>query len=171
MPTMKSRVAPRAMLAGLLAVMIATSGNGAGAPSRTGEAELRASLDRLALAWNTPDAAAWAGEYWPEGELVNILGTVLPGAESVRDRTAEILAGPFRGSHFEYVIRKLRFIGQDVAIVDTDITISSYRGVAAIPPTSPGVLLTRMKHVYERRHGSWHIVASQNTAVVPAAHP
>jgi uncharacterized protein (TIGR02246 family) len=171
MPALQPRVAPRTMLAGLLAVMVATGSYGAGVQSRPGEVEVRASLERLALAWNTPDAAAWAREYWPEGELVNILGTVLPGAASVRDRTAEILAGPFRGSRFDYAIRSIRFIGHDVAIIDTDITISGYRGVAAIAPTSPGELLTRMKHVYERRHGSWRIVASQNTAVSPAPQP
>ena len=134
------------------------------------ERPLRQSLDRLAQAWNTADASMWADEYWPQGELVNILGGIMPNAAAIRDRHAEILAGPFKGSHFESTARRIQFLGADVAIVDTDIRVTKFR---ALPPgavaTSPGVLLTRMKHVYQRRDGIWHIVSSQNTAVLPGA--
>ena len=129
---------------------------------------VRASAERIAQAWNSSDANRWAAEYWPDGELINILGMVLPGADTVRGRTAEILAGPFKGSHFAYTIRSVRFIGANAIVLDTDISITGFR---SLPPgtqaTQPGELRTRMKHVYERRHGSWRIVASQNTAVVP----
>jgi uncharacterized protein (TIGR02246 family) len=134
------------------------------------ERPIRQSLDRLAQGWNTADAAMWASEYWPQGELVNILGGIMPNPEAIRDRHAEILAGPFKGSHFESTVRRIQFLGADVAIVDTDIRVTQFR---ALPPgavaTSPGVLLTRMKHVYQRRDGVWRIAASQNTAVLPSA--
>ncbi|APG05534.1 hypothetical protein BJI69_17590 [Luteibacter rhizovicinus DSM 16549] len=132
------------------------------------EKPLRASLDRLANAWNTSDGAMWAHEYWPEGELVNILGGVMPNAEAIRERHTAVLEGPFKGSHFESTVRRIQFLDPDVAIVDTDIRVTHFR---ALPPgavaTSPGVLLTRMKHVYQRRDGTWRIIASQNTAVLP----
>jgi uncharacterized protein (TIGR02246 family) len=133
------------------------------------EQPLRQSLDRLAQAWNTADAAMWAGEYWPEGELINILGGIMPNPAAIRARHGEVLAGPFKGSHFESTVRRILFLGADVAIVDTDIRVTRFR---ALPPgavaTSPGVLLTRMKHVYQRREGIWRIAASQNTAVLPS---
>lgn len=132
------------------------------------EKPLRESLDRLAQAWNTADGAMWAHEYWPEGELVNILGGIMPNAEAIRERHTAVLEGPFKGSHFEYTVRHIQFLGPDVAIVDTDIRVTHFRvlprGAVA---TSPGVLLTRMKHVYQRRDGTWRIIASQNTAVLP----
>ncbi|WP_213947531.1 SgcJ/EcaC family oxidoreductase [Luteibacter sp. dw_328] len=141
------------------------------APSKAdalAEKPLRESLDRLAQAWNTGDGAMWANEYWPEGELVNILGGVMPNAEAIRERHTAVLAGPFKGSHFESTVRHIQFLGPDVAVVDTDIRVTHFqalpRGAVA---TSPGVLLTRMKHVYQRREGTWHIIASQNTAVLP----
>src|SRR5450631_3821320 len=81
---------------------------------------VRESVERLAQAWNTSDANRWAAEYWPDGELINVLGTVLAGADQVRDRTAEILVGPFRGSHFAFIVRSIRFVGTDAVIVDTD---------------------------------------------------
>jgi uncharacterized protein (TIGR02246 family) len=132
------------------------------------EKAIRESLDRLAQAWNTGDGAMWAREYWPEGELVNILGGVMPDAEAIRERHSAVLAGPFKGSHFESTVRRIRFLGPDVAIVDTDIRVTNFhalpRGAVA---TSPGVLLTRMKHVYQLRESSWRILSSQNTAVLP----
>jgi uncharacterized protein (TIGR02246 family) len=132
------------------------------------EKPFRDSLDRLAQAWNTADGAMWANEYWPEGELVNILGGVMPNAEAIRERHSAVLAGPFKGSHFESTVRHIQFLGPDVAIVDTDIRVTNFhalpRGAVA---TSPGLLLTRMKHVYQRRDGTWRIIASQNTAVLP----
>lgn len=136
------------------------------------EKPLRQSLDRLAQAWNTADAQMWADEYWPQGELINILGGIMPNPTAIRERHAAVLAGPFKGSHFESTVRRILFLGPDVAIVDTDIRVTQFR---ALPPgavaTSPGLLLTRMKHVYQRRDGVWRIAASQNTAVLPSAKP
>ncbi|SFS03734.1 conserved hypothetical protein [Dyella sp. OK004] len=132
------------------------------------ERPLRESLERLAQAWNTADAVMWASEYWPEGESINILGGIMHDPAAIRDRHGEIFAGPFKGSHFESKVRRIQFAGADVAIVDADVRVTQFH---ALPPgivaTSPGVLLTRLKHVYQRRDGRWRISASQNTAVLP----
>lgn len=134
------------------------------------ETAVRASMQRLEDAWNTSNAEAWAGEYWPEGELINIRGDVLSGSSPVRDQTAKILAGPFKGSRFKYAVRNLRYIGADVVIADTDILVTGYPGLPpGIAATSTGQLRTRMKHIYERRQGRWHIIASQNTLVASDA--
>jgi uncharacterized protein (TIGR02246 family) len=130
------------------------------------ESGIRTSLERLAAGWNAPNADAWGKEYWPEGELINVLGLLYASPAEIRDRTAEILAGPFLGSHFAFTVRRIRFIGADAAIVDTDITVTGFHGLPGISATQQNELATRMKHVYERRQGEWRIVASQNTAVV-----
>ena len=145
----------------------------ASAPGYAGNAAdtaVRQSLERLAEAWNTSKAEAWATQYWPEGELINIRGDVLSGPSQVRDQTAKILAGPFKGSTFTYVVRNLRYISREVVIADTDVLVTGFQGLPpGIAATSPGELRTRMKHVYERRHGSWRIIASQNTMVISNA--
>ena len=156
----------------LFGLMVATAASPAIAAvaahaSPPDESGIRASLEHLASGWNAPNADVWAAEYWPDGELINILGVIYVSPADIRDRTAQILAGPFRGSHFDFVVRRIRFIGTDAAIVDTDITITGFHGISGILPTRPNELLTRMKHIYERRHGQWRVVASQNTAVVP----
>ena len=144
--------------------------SGCGATARaehTDEREIRASLDRLAQAWNSANADEWAKEYWSDGELINILGVLYSGPTNIGARTAEILAGPFHGSHFGFAVRSIRFIGADSVVADTDITITDFRGLPGIQPTRPGELVSRMKHVYARRQGIWRIAASQNTAVAP----
>jgi uncharacterized protein (TIGR02246 family) len=131
---------------------------------------VRQSMQRLAEAWNASKAEAWASEYWPEGELINIRGDLLSGPSQVRDQTAKILAGPFKGSHFTFVVRNLRCIGTNVAIADIDIVVTGFHGLpSGIAATSAGELRTRMKYVYERRHSNWRIIASQNTVVVASA--
>jgi uncharacterized protein (TIGR02246 family) len=151
----------------LCALLVATGANAAHA-GHANESGIRASLERLAYGWNTPDAEAWAKEYWADGELINVLGAIYITPAEIRDRTAEILVGPFRGSHFDFAIRRIRFIGTNAAVVDTDITVTGFHRLPGISPTKPNELVTRMKHIYERRHGIWRIVASQNTAVAPA---
>ena len=134
------------------------------------DAPLRASVQRLAGAWNAGNGDTWAAEFWPDGSLVNILGVVFPNAAAVGAVTNRILAGPFKGSTFAPVVRRVRFVGTSAAIVDADISVTNFR---ALPPgavaTSPGLLLTRFTYVYELRAGVWKIEAAQNTAVLPAA--
>lgn len=133
-------------------------------------AQLQASLERLALAWNAGDAAGWAAEFWPDGEQVNIIGAVLPSANVIRDRHAEVFAGPFKNSHYECEERRVLFLGSDFAMVDSTLRVTNFRGLpAGTVATSPGVLLTRMKLLYEHRDGHWRIASAQNTAVTPGA--
>jgi uncharacterized protein (TIGR02246 family) len=136
------------------------------------ELAISQSLERLADAWNTGDAALWAQEYWPTADSVNILGGLMADRLAIRDRHAEVFAGPFKGSHFEGSVRRIQFLGSEAAIVDVDIRVTRFQ---ALPPgtfaTSPGLLITRLKHVYQRREGAWRIAASQNTAVLPGAQP
>ena len=134
------------------------------------EAPLRDSIGRLAVAWNAGDGNQWAGEFWNDGSLINILGVVFPNAGAVATVTNQILAGPFKGSTFTPAVRRIRFIGTSAAIVDTDVSVTNFRG---LPPgavaTKPGLLLTRLTSVFENRGGVWRIEAAQNTSVLPSA--
>lgn len=136
------------------------------------EAPLRDAVQRLADAWNAGDGSRWGAEYWPDGSLINLLGVVFPDAQSVGAVTSRILAGPFKGSNFAPTVRRIRLIGNDAAIVDTDVSVTNFRG---LPPgavlTAPGLLLTRLTHVFQNRSGVWKIEASQNTSVLPAPSP
>lgn len=144
---------------------IAAPASATPAPS---DAAFLASVARLASAWDAGDGAAWGAEFWPDGSLINILGVVFPNEPAVAAVTSRILAGPFKGSTFAPTVERIRFLGADAAVVDTDIAVTNY---AFLPPgsvaTQPGLLLTRLTLVFERRLGIWKIEAAQNTSVLP----
>ena len=122
----------------------------------------------LDSSWARADAALWASHYTPDAEFINILGTLMPDVKSMRDRHHEIFQGVFRGSRHHGVLRRLRVLCPDAAIADVDVEVTGYK---ALPPgsvpTAPGVLRTRMRHMFARVGGTWKIVESQNTAVAP----
>jgi hypothetical protein len=99
-------------------------------------------------------------------------GALMTNRDALRARLDQIFRGVFRGSRHEGTLRHLRFLGPDAAAVDEDIEITRFASLpAGIRPTAPGVLRTRMRHVFQRTGGRWVIVSSQNTAVAPAQPP
>jgi len=79
-----------------------------------------------------------------------------------------IFAGIFKGSVVQQDISTLRFIGRDLAIVET------LNAVSGMPATSPGTspedkgrLRTRLLQVVARQGGEWKVVAYHNVDVKP----
>jgi uncharacterized protein (TIGR02246 family) len=142
---------------------------------RVGAAQSQASADDEALAvarrvvsnletaWNTGNGKAYAAEYWPDAELINIFGSVVEGQTQVSARMSEIFAGAFKGSHVTSTIRKVRRLGPSVIVVDTDQDNTGTVGPQASSERQP--VRTRLKNILERRNGLWRIVATQNTQV------
>ena len=137
---MKPRLLQYLFVACVLSMSVSASADA------SAERPIRQSIDRLAQAWTAADDAKWAAEYWPEGELVNILGDIMPNAAAVRDRTAQILAGPFKGSYFESSVRRIQLLGVDVAVVDTDIRLTNFRALQ--PGSKRRVILRNRRHRY-----------------------
>jgi len=119
-------------------------------------------------AWNRQDATAWTADYIPDADFVNIVGTVFTGREEIAQRHAAIFNTVFKGSHAEVTVRKLVFLGEDVAVVDTTHKVTNYQGLPpGVQATEPGLLRTQMKYVMQRVDGQWRIVAGQNTDEKP----
>lgn len=144
---------------------------GAQAPATAPDsARVVAVLAALDSAWHAADAGRWVAHYAPDARFVNIAGALMADRRALRARLDQIFRGVFRGSRHLGTLRHLRFLSRDVAVVDEDIEITGFTGLPpGIRPTQPGVLRTRMRHVFQRTGGRWLIVASQNTAVAPAA--
>jgi uncharacterized protein (TIGR02246 family) len=131
-------------------------------------ASIGAIVADLDSSWAHADAALWASYYTADAEFINILGMLMPDVKSMQARHHEIFQGVFRGSRHLGTLRRVRFLGPDAAIADVDVEVTGFK---ALPPgsvpTAPGVLRTRMRHIFARVGGTWKIVASQNTAVAP----
>jgi uncharacterized protein (TIGR02246 family) len=134
------------------------------------EAAIRQLVAAQAEAWNRHDAAAWSKDFAPDADFVNIVGTVFQGRPEIEKRHAGIFASIFKESRTQVTVRRLVFLGPEVAVVDTDHEVSGHSG---LPPgvqntDESGTLRTKMKYVMKKSAGKWQIAAAQNTDVKPA---
>jgi uncharacterized protein (TIGR02246 family) len=91
---------------------------------------------------------------------------VMYGAPAFAKRHSEILATFYKGTTKHHVIRRIRFVTRDVAIVDID---NEVRGVKTMPPgigvPTDGVVKTQLMEVFVRREGRWWVEAYHNVDV------
>jgi uncharacterized protein (TIGR02246 family) len=138
------------------------------APPVPKEASLaaQAMVDRFVESWNQADGAAYGENYWPDAELVDPSGAISKGQAAIVQEHVDLWAGIFKGSHISGKVRRIRMLGPTFMMVDFDAEVS---GVRHLPPGTPsdasGVLRNHLKHILERRHGVWKVVAAQNTFV------
>lgn len=157
-------------LAGVLSLVLVPMAARADKTHGKDEAAIRQLVAAQAEAWNRHDATAWSKDFAPDADFVNIVGTAFQGREEIEKRHAGIFAGIFKTSTTKVTVRRLVFLGPDVAIVDTDHEVTGHSG---LPPgvqntEESGTLRTRMKYVMKKVKGAWQIAAGQNTDVKPA---
>jgi uncharacterized protein (TIGR02246 family) len=147
----------------------------AGSPVTPGydEEKIRQIINDLGAAWNKGDAKAWVKNYAEDSDVINMLGVTLVGPQANQERHAALFAGIFKDSTLKTTIRRIRFIGGNmVAVVDTDLVLTGFSGLPpGIEAHPDGSLRMTMRHVLENDKGSWSILASQNTAVMPPRAP
>jgi len=166
-----TRTYPNApFLALVMSLMLAPALARADEPRSQDEAALRQLVAAQAEAWNRHDAAEWSKDFAPDADFVNIVGTVFQGRAEIEKRHASIFASIFKDSRTRVTVRRLMFLGPDVAVLDTEHEVTGHTG---LPPgvqntDDSGVLRTRMKYVMRKHGGKWQIVSGQNTDVKPA---
>jgi uncharacterized protein (TIGR02246 family) len=151
-------------LAALL--LLALSATPVLAQDDAGEAEIRAIVAAQVRAWNAGDGTAFAKDIAPEVSFTNLFGMVMYGAPTFAERQRQILATFYKGTTKHHVVRRIRFVTAEVAIVDID---NEVRGVKAMPAgiavPSDGVVRTQLMQVFVRRGGRWWIEAFHNVDV------
>jgi uncharacterized protein (TIGR02246 family) len=159
----------RASVQSLLPLLVLLSAACAGTNHAQSEADLRKLMAVQSEAWTRGDAKAWSRDFAPDSDFVNIVGSVFEGHDQIEERHAAIFASIFKGSQVKVTVRRIFFLGDDIAVVDTVHELSGY---IKLPPgvqnTEEGLLRTRMKYVMKKNAGQWQIVAGQNTDVKPA---
>lgn len=122
--------------------------------------------DTFATTWNDNDGASYGKAYWPDAELVDPTGTIWEGREAIADMHVALWDGPARDTRVTASVRSVRPLSPTLAVIDLDVAVT---GFSPPPPgamaDADGAVHTRLKHVIERRDGSWKITASQNTFV------
>jgi uncharacterized protein (TIGR02246 family) len=134
------------------------------------EAAIRQLVAAQTEAWNRHDAAALTKDFAPDADFINIVGMVFLGRAEIEKRHAGLFAGIFKESRTQNTVRRLLFLGPEVAVVDVDREITGHTGLPQGVQNSDesGTLRTRIKYVMKKSAGKWQIVSGQNTDVKPA---
>jgi uncharacterized protein (TIGR02246 family) len=134
------------------------------------EAPIRAIIADQVQAWNAGDGDRYSEHLAPDASFTNLFGMVMYGKADFARRQREILSSFFKDTRKAHVVRRIRFVTPDVAIVDID---NEVRGVKALPAgvavPADGILKTQLMEVFVRRDGQWWIEAYHNVDLKPAA--
>lgn len=136
--------------------------------SQSDESAIRDIVNRQTGAWNRGDARGYAESFEKDGWFTNILGQVFTGHDEFEQRHATIFATFSKGSRLLQTIRRIRFLGTDVAIVDVDTEMAGFQ---TLPPGvragEDGMLRTRLEQVFRREGKKWRVAAYHNVDVKP----
>ena len=142
----------------------------AAAPSAAEEQAVRRVAEDIAAAWMNQDARALADHYAEDAEYINIMGIVVDGREAIRLRYAEVFTTLLRGSRSSFTIRRVRFPGPGVAMVDLNGVVTDIQQPQPGITVGPGgIVRTRVRHILVKRDGHWVVIATQNTQIAPQA--
>jgi uncharacterized protein (TIGR02246 family) len=118
------------------------------------------------------DSKSYASHVSPDASFTNLFGMVMYGAVAFEKRHTEILSTFYKGTSKQHVVRLLRFVTSDVAIVDIDNEVRGVKGMpAGIVVPADGVVKTQLMEVFVRRQGKWWIEAYHNVDVKPSRKP
>ena len=156
-------------LLALLAMLGISTSPGIPVHDDSAEAAIRAIVAAQAVAWNAGDGAAFAKDIAPEVSFTNLFGMVMYGAEAFTERHRQILSTFYKGTTKQHIIRRIRFVTPDVAIVDIDNEIRGVKTMpAGIPVPPDGTIQTQLTEVLVRRDGRWWVEAYHNVDKKPA---
>ena len=144
----------------------------AAAQDAVAESSIRQIIADQAIAWNAGDGERYADRLAPDASFTNLFGMVMYGKPAFAKRHAEILATFYKGTTKKHVVRRIRFVTPDVAIVDIDNEVHGVKAMpAGISVPHDGVIKTQLMEVFVRRNGQWWVEAYHNVDTKPAATP
>jgi uncharacterized protein (TIGR02246 family) len=121
------------------------------------EAAIRAVFERMEVAWTRGDGQAWGEEFAEDGNFTVWFGLQLEGREEIAAGHAFIFAGIYAGTTFHLTVKNIRFLGDDVAVVQLDgrVTEADEAPIGEADAVPLAVL--------KKGGGDWEIVFFQNT--------
>jgi uncharacterized protein (TIGR02246 family) len=151
----------------ILAVCLFAAILSASAPSDTA---IRDIIKEEDAAWNRGDTDAYSAHFAADGTFTNILGMFFTGHQAFRDRHEDIFKGIFRGTTLRQDIVSIKFVRENVAIVETLTWVSGFSKSGPPPGThldTKGRLCTRLLQVFVRDGDEWKIATYHNVDVKP----
>ena len=136
------------------------------------DAAIRRIIADQAAAWTAGDGTAYARRVSPDVSFTNLFGMVMYGKQAFIGRHQQILDTFYKGTTKKHVVRKIRFVTADVALVDIDNEVHGVKAMpAGIAVPGDGVIKTQLMEVFVRRNGEWWIEAYHNVDTKPGSTP
>jgi len=122
-------------------------------------------LQQIEAAWNRYDSISFAEAFAEDANFIHIFGGQLDGRPAIEAAHRHIFETIYRGSHASFVLRNIRFLRRDVAVVFARCRVNFKEGNEARE------IETRPSLIVVKEQDKWQIVAFQNTKIseVPAA--
>ena len=125
------------------------------------EATLRAIPRTIVHGWNSGDGEAVASVYAEDGTLVAGHGVVTHGRSAIARYHDELFSGPNKGTRLTVTVTNVRFLDDDVAVLQTEGGIL-WPGETDLAPGNRGI----QSFVVIKDAGTWKVVLFQNTRIL-----
>jgi uncharacterized protein (TIGR02246 family) len=143
----------------LVSVGTATSNAQTPQNSSADEAAIRQVVRQVQDGWNAHDGKAYAAQFAPDADFVNVRGERAEGREAIEKGHTAIFSTIYRDSRNVATVKSVRFLRPDVAIVRAEWNLEFRAG----GETRKGHAMNTM--VMTKDSGRWSITAFQNTPV------
>jgi uncharacterized protein (TIGR02246 family) len=119
----------------------------AGAAHRRQEREVRGRLDQFATTWATNDPQKLSALFTVHGDLINPSGRWARGRMEIEKLFTDEHSTVMKGSRMTIAEVSIRFLDDDLAVVDASLTIEAMKGPAGeLPPAKYHLALVMRKH-------------------------
>jgi uncharacterized protein (TIGR02246 family) len=130
------------------------AGVGAQPPENKDEVAAKA-VEALTAAYRARDGRAFAAQFWPDAEFMNVFGQVVTGQDQIEALTNTVFRGALRDRVVHMDVRSVRQLAPNVIILDTTNSDAS----------KSSDQVTQMKWILEKRGDTWRVIAGQNTPI------
>jgi uncharacterized protein (TIGR02246 family) len=131
----------------------------------TDEGAIQAILQQIEAAWNAYDSVSLAALFAEDANFIHIFGGQLDGRPAIEAAHRVIFTTIYRGSHASFMLRSIRFVRPDVAVVFARAQLRFKEN------NEPREIETRPTLIVVKEQAKWQIVTFQNTKIseVPTA--
>jgi len=131
----------------------------------TDEGGIQAILQQFESAWNVYDSMSIAALFVEDASFIHIFGGQLDGRAAIEASHRVIFDTIYKGSHASFVLRSIRFVRPDVAVVFARAHVKFKEN------NETREIETRPTLIVVKEQAKWQIVVFQNTKIseVPAA--
>lgn len=123
------------------------------------EKAIRAVIASLTDAWAAGDARAWARAFTEDADFTVWNGLYQKGREAIERGHAQIFSTFYKDTKLRYVVRGIRFLRDEVAVVHVDASlVKKGEDFPASPQAVPVLIMVKDK-------GQWRVAVFHNTNV------